>query len=64
MYIMCICDNEGLSQEKLSAELQIDKGSVARTIKHLEKDGYITRIVSKDDKRQHQIFPTIKAKNI
>jgi DNA-binding MarR family transcriptional regulator len=46
LYIMCICENAGLSQENLSSRLKIDKGSVARTVKQLEADGYITRSVS------------------
>ena len=61
MYILCICDNKVLSQEKLSCELQIDKGSVARTVKQLEQSGYITRRVSNEDKRQNLIKPTEKA---
>jgi MarR family transcriptional regulator for hemolysin len=61
LYIMCICENAGLSQENLSSRLKIDKGSVARTVKQLEADGYITRSVSPDDRRVQQIFPTGQA---
>ncbi|MGI6169289.1 MAG: MarR family winged helix-turn-helix transcriptional regulator [Christensenellales bacterium] len=62
LYILCICENEGLSQENISCRLKIDKGSVARTLKQLEANGYILRIVSPDDRRTLQIFPTDKAK--
>lgn len=62
MYILCICDHEGLSQEKLSAELQIDKGSVARTVSALEKQGFIERVPSTEDRRQNRLLPTEKAR--
>lgn len=64
MYILCICENEGLSQEKLSSELQIDKGSVARTIKGLEQQGFIVRTPSKTDRRQNQLFSTEKSRRV
>ena len=62
MYILCVCEQEGLSQEQLATVLQIDKGSVARTLQQLERQGYILRIVSAEDKRQNLIYPTEKSK--
>lgn len=64
MYIMCICEHEGLSQEHLAQELQINKGVVARTMQKFEKNGYITRTLASDDRRQYCLFPTQKAKDI
>ncbi|MEA4854185.1 MAG: MarR family transcriptional regulator [Christensenella sp.] len=64
MYIMCICDHEGISQEGLSCELRIDKGAVARAMQKLAGEGYITRVVSSHDRRQYNLFPTAKAKEI
>jgi DNA-binding MarR family transcriptional regulator len=61
MFILCICENAGLSQEKLSCELQMDKGFVARTVKCLEEKGFVRRSPSPDDRRQNQLFPTEKA---
>ena len=61
-HILVICENPGVSQEDISDQLKIDKGSVARTIKHFERDGYITRLTSSEDKRQYKIYPTDKGK--
>ena len=62
VYLMCICDHEGMSQEQLSEELWINKGAVARAVRRFEKDGYITRVLSKKDRRQYGLYPTEKTK--
>lgn len=64
MYILCICDNEGFSQENLASELQIDKGAVAKSIQQLENKGFIFRKVSPKDKRQYMLYPTEKSKEL
>jgi len=64
MFILCIYENEGLSQEKLSSELQMDKGFVARTVKNLEEEGFVRRVPSPDDRRQNELYPTEKAKQV
>lgn len=64
VYIMLACERDGLSQENISSELKIDKSAVARTIKQLEDEGYVLRVVSNEDKRQYCIYATEKAKNI
>lgn len=60
-HILVICENPGISQEEISERLKIDKGPVARTVKQFELDGYVTRTVSPEDKRQYQLYPTEKA---
>lgn len=62
VYLMCICDHEGMSQEWLSEELKIDKGAVARAVARFDSEGYITRVVSLDDRRQYALYPTEKTK--
>jgi len=64
MYIIIACENDGLSQEDIASDLKIDKSSVARTIKQLESDGYVSRVVSSEDKRQYCVYATEKAKQI
>ncbi|GAU75975.1 MarR family winged helix-turn-helix transcriptional regulator [Fusibacter sp. 3D3] len=61
-HILVICENPGVSQEDISDKLKIDKGSVARTVKQFEREGYITRLTSIEDKRQYRIYPTDKGK--
>lgn len=64
MAILCICETEGLSQEQVATRLRIDKGAVARTVRQLMEAGYVTRCVSREDRRQYQLFPTEKARAV
>jgi len=61
-HILVICENPGVSQEEISDRLKIDKGSVARTVKQFEREGYVTRLTAAEDKRQYRIYPTDKAR--
>lgn len=62
MYIMCICENAGVSQEQLAALLSVDKSAVTKAIQNLLEAGFITREVYDADKRVNSIYPTPKAK--
>jgi len=59
-YILAICNNPGLSQDKLAKHLCINKSSVTRHLAHLEENGYIMREPCLKDKREHLVFPTDK----
>lgn len=61
MYIECICENVGLTQDELSKRLIIDKSTVAKVLSQLETNGYITRTISSNDRRAFEIMPTDKA---
>jgi len=54
----------GISQEELSDHLKIDKGSVAKSIKKLENEGYIQRSIDSDDKRAYKVSLTQKGIDI
>lgn len=56
--IMNLFDQEGINQEELSAMLHIDKAATARSIKSLEKKGYITREVKSEDRRVKKLYLT------
>ena len=64
IYIMCLCEHPGISQEQLSAYLRVDNGSVAKSVHQLSDQGYIRRTVSETDKRQYELFPTEKATGV
>lgn len=64
VYIMCLCEHPGISQEQLSHLLRIDKGSVAKSVHQLSDQGYIARTVSETDKRQYKLLPTEKATGV
>jgi MarR family transcriptional regulator, organic hydroperoxide resistance regulator len=50
----------GINQENMSAILFIDKAATTRTIKSLEKKGFVKRQQSDDDKRVKKLYLTEK----
>jgi DNA-binding MarR family transcriptional regulator len=56
--------NSGISQEKLSSILNIDKAAVARIAANLEKKGYICRLQDENDKRAKKLFVTNESDDI
>ena len=63
-FVLTICHEPGRSQDDLARALCLDKSTVARTLAHLEKHGYITRISNEKDKRQYLVHPTEKMLDI
>ena len=59
-YLTEICENPGISQDKLARRICINKSNVARQVAVLEEEGFITRTPSATDKRIMQLFPTQK----
>lgn len=64
IYIKHICKNPGISQDKLSKIMYINKSSVTRQLANLEESGYVTRKIYDDDKRVINVFPTQKALDV
>ncbi len=63
-YVFAICRNPGLSQDKLVKHLCINKSSVTRHLAWLEKNGYVERVTSEEDKRELLVSPTQKMLDI
>ena len=61
MFIICICDKPGLSQDEIAAEMLLDKSTVARAVKQLTENDLVIRAIDNNDKRKHHIYPTEKA---
>ena len=59
-YLSEICANPGISQDKLSQRICINKSNVARQAAILEEDGFIIRQPSASDKRVMELYPTEK----
>ena len=59
-YLIEICSNPGISQDKLAARICINKSNVARQAAILEEDGFVIRTPSVQDKRIMQLYPTEK----
>lgn len=64
LYIIKICKNPGILQEKLVKEIYVNKSSVARQLSLLENNGFIHREPCQDDRRQLLVYPTQKAYDI
>ena len=63
-YIIAVCKNPGISQDKLAKALYINKSSVARAFQALENDGFIRREQSESDRRIILVYPTEKAEEL
>ena len=63
-FLMAILNNEGFSQEALTAYVGVDKAATARAVRSLEDKGLLTRVQDPRDKRQNRVYPTKKAKEV
>ncbi len=59
-FLLEVCELPGISQDRLSRRLLVDKSSVARQSSNLEEAGYIERKPCSDDKRITRLYPTEK----
>ena len=64
MYICCVCDNPGFSQDQLASFMHVDKSTVAKAIKELLKGGYIRRVPNPEFKREYIITPSEKGRQV
>ncbi len=60
-YLLQICKDPGLTQDRLARRLYIDKSNVARQLAVLEEQGYVRREACPHDKRILRVYPTDKA---
>lgn len=57
-------EQEGISQNEISAKLNKDKASVARMVSTLEKKGYLKRNVCPSDRRSVEIYLTERGRQL
>lgn len=62
--LMQVYCNSGITQDGISCNAGLDKGTVARTVKQLEKAGLVSRETDKKDRRVNHIFATSKGLDI
>ena len=60
-YLIQICANPGITQDRLAQLIFINKSNVARQAAFLEEEGYIRREPSQADRRAMELYPTEKA---
>ncbi|MBQ3101080.1 MAG: MarR family transcriptional regulator [Clostridia bacterium] len=63
-YILAITNNPGMSQDGLAKHLCLNKSNVTRHLACLEKEGYVERRTSENDKRETLVYPTQKMQEI
>ncbi|UNJ81386.1 MarR family winged helix-turn-helix transcriptional regulator [Metabacillus dongyingensis] len=64
LYLVRICENPGIIQEKLAEMIKVDRTTAARAIKKLEVNGFIEKKEDKHNKKIKKLFPTEKGKNV
>ncbi|WBX79923.1 MarR family winged helix-turn-helix transcriptional regulator [Virgibacillus salarius] len=64
LYIVRICENLGIIQEKLAEMIKVDRTTAARAIKKLEINGFIEKKEDKHNKKIKKIYPTNKGDNV
>ena len=60
-YILQVCRQPGIAQEKLAGLIYVHKSNVARQLNSLEEKGFITREADPNDRRGLLVYPTEKA---
>lgn len=64
IFLNALYRKDGLTQEEISYDLRIDKGTTAKALKKLEDQGYVTRTVRAADRRSYSVHLTDKALGI
>ncbi|MCG3419822.1 MarR family winged helix-turn-helix transcriptional regulator [Oceanobacillus jordanicus] len=64
LYIVRICENPGIIQEKLAELIKVDRTTAARAIKKLEINGFIEKKIDHQNKKIKKLFPTDKGQSV
>lgn len=64
LYLVRICENPGIIQEKLAEMIKVDRTTAARAIKKLEMTGFIEKKDDKQNKKIKKLFPTEKGESV
>ena len=64
LYLVRICENPGIIQEKLAEMIKVDRTTASRAIKKLEINGFIEKKEDDQNKKIKKLFPTKKGENI
>lgn len=60
-FLLSLLRNPGVTQEQLSSDLGMDKGTTARSLALLEEAGLVRRENCESDRRINLVYPTEKA---
>ncbi len=64
LYLVRICENPGIIQEKLAEMIKVDRTTAARAIQKLEINGFIEKKEDAHNKKIKKLFPMEKGENV
>ncbi|MEF3331347.1 MarR family winged helix-turn-helix transcriptional regulator [Oceanobacillus sp. M60] len=64
LYLVRICENPGIIQEKLAEMIKVDRTTAARAIKKLETNGFIHKKPDANNRKIKKLFSTEKGESI
>ncbi len=64
LYLVRICEQTGIIQEKLAEMIMVDRTTAARSIKKLEMNGFVEKRDDQQNKKIKKLFPTEKGESV
>ncbi|MEH7119454.1 MarR family transcriptional regulator [Neobacillus vireti] len=64
LYLVRICENPGIIQEKLAEMIKVDRTTASRAIKKLEINRFIEKKDDEHNQKIKKLFPTEKGKTV
>lgn len=64
LYLVRICENPGIIQEKLAEMIKVDRTTAARAIKKLEIQGFIKKKNDEENKKIKKLYATDKGEKV
>ncbi|RKD69641.1 MarR family transcriptional regulator [Sinobaca qinghaiensis] len=64
LYLVRICENPGIIQEKVVEMIKVDRSTATRAIQKLEINGFIEKKEDSHSKKNKKLFPTEKGKMV
>lgn len=62
--LIMIFEEEGIGSNEIASHGVYDKGTISKTVKHLEQHGFIQSVKNEEDKRNKKLYTTDYAKQI
>lgn len=64
LYLVRICENPGIIQEKLAEMIKVDRTTAARAVQKLEMNGFIEKHDDPSNQKIKKLVPTEKGKTV
>ncbi|MCP8970113.1 MarR family winged helix-turn-helix transcriptional regulator [Ectobacillus ponti] len=64
LYLVRVCENPGIIQEKLAEMIKVDRTTAARAVQKLEANGFLEKKEDEHNKKIKKLFPTEKGERV